>query len=169
MESYEFRATFSDSEKYKLTLLQMFSAKPMKRGIAFIVIAYGLIAALALYQSGNNSGFEIDISSLKVFIFPIVLVSVILIGPFILIKLMKTGSPNYKFNEGGIILSNNGKDFNFPWEKFSEYKETTNYIMIRQSNSQLFSHVIKKSEFSNYNQLKAFTGFLERHGVKRKG
>ncbi len=169
MKKYSIRQALSDSEHYKFFLLTLFRASVIRKLLLIVFFPAALLSILNALTSEFGSHIKgMPTNVIVCLIFPVVILLLLTIGPFFAIKFNKKEPVIYEFTAWGMIILDNGKKLNFPWDEISAYTELLNVILIKIHNKNAVEYILPKNGFKNNAELTEFLDFLSENGLKRK-
>ncbi len=168
MEKYIINQNLSDKEKYKYTLVIYLRSRTIRKVLGALFFPVILVLIFTGFAMGLNSGKHTSIIQWQIFIYPFAFISIIFLVPLIVIKIQKRRTVIYQLDEWGMSIDNNGKTSNIPWHEISTYSELSRCFLITQTNHDLNTHIIPKSEFKDINEERGFVEFLNQKRLKRK-
>lgn len=157
----------TDKEKYKLNLLWLIKSGMLRKILPVLlipVLIVGVLDALTFNPKTDKIG---EPNFLLILIYPTLMILVLFLGPWLLIKFKKSADNIYEFDDWGMTIKSGDNTRNFSWNELSEFTETGDFVLIRQTSNHYIAHFISKRELRDQQTEKDFIDLLLSQRLRR--
>lgn len=157
----------TDKEKYKLNLLWLIKSGMLRKILPILLLPVLIIAILDGLSFDPKTDKIGETNFLLILIYPTLIILVLFLGPWFLIKLKKSADSIYEFDDWGMTIKSGDKTHNLSWNELSEFSETGDFVLIRQTSNHYIAHFISKRELQNQQTEKDFIDLLLSQRLRR--